>query len=361
MRRAFLGLLLLLLLPMHAMAQSALPQLMAEKHAVADAPAGAYAYTLTIQNLGEQALERIFVEESGAMGGMALPVGAFVHFSGADVLLNQNGTATILSLAPGQTVSLRYEGPLPQDYTAAEAQTHCALSALYTDATGKQYVLLSSADQAVALLPAATAADLPPAQDAEATAGGGVLSLALEKTSYADAVPGATYENCVTLTNTGTGELSGISLRMDAVRTTRGKLITGEWLDTGGWTPCDDGALEQPAGETLLPGESMVFRCCWTLPEDFDTEAEGSVSAWTQSGTEGRQDVCALFRLSAQDAPWMLRLTPEIALTATDCAWIAATLALCAVMALRFRPGRFQPRGCGGRKRKSGVDSTTAA
>ncbi len=349
MRRALLWL-LLFLLPVFARAQE-LPRIEAEKMPVDDAPPGVYAYTLTVRNQGERPLERIFVEESGAMGDTVLPAGAFVSFSGADVLLNQNGTATILRLEPGQEASLRYESRL--DAPVDTVQTHCALSAMYADASGKEYLLLASADQRVTLAPAA-------AQETE-TPGGGVLAIALEHVDIADAAPGATIENTVTLHNVGTGALSGILLRMDTLRGSQGKMISGAWLDTAGWIQRPDGALEQPQGETLLPGESMVFRCCWTLPEDAATEAEGSVSAWVQTGAEARQDVCAVFHLTQSHAPWTLQLTPEVSLSLTDCLWIGFTLLLCALMAAFFRPGRFRAHQRSSRRTGPGADPTAPA
>ena len=127
--------------------------------------------------------------------------------------------------------------------------------------------------------------------------------------------------------------------------------------------PVEDGyiALEQPAGESLLPDESMVFRCCWTLPADAEGKAEGAVSAWVHSGTEPRQDVCAVFRLNPPQEAWALQLTAHVSLSADDCAWIAATLVLSAAMVILFRPGRFRPGNRGMRSRAPGAHFTSAA
>lgn len=110
MRRA-LGWLLLLLLPAFAWAEAGLPRIVAQKQSVQDAQPGIYAYTLTVSNQGESAVERIFVDESGLAGENLLSGGAFTGFTGGDALLNLNGTATILRLEPGQTVTLHYAWP----------------------------------------------------------------------------------------------------------------------------------------------------------------------------------------------------------------------------------------------------------
>ena len=180
MRRALIWL-LMLLLPACASAQTLLPQLVAQKQAAQEAQAGMYAYTLTVRNLGESAVERIFVEESGAMGDTLFPEGAFTDFEGGDALLNQNGTATILRLDPGQTVTLRYEGALPQHFAQTAVQTECAISAMYRDAAGESYLLLALADQPVPLAESRPAQTVP---TEEAAAAGGKPVLDSEKCVY---------------------------------------------------------------------------------------------------------------------------------------------------------------------------------
>lgn len=357
MRRALIWL-LMLLLPACASAQSLLPQLVAQKQAAQEAQAGMYAYTLTVRNLGESAVERIFVEESGAMGDTLFPEGAFTDFEGGDALLNQNGTATILRLDPGQTVTLRYEGALPEHFAQTAVQTECAISAMYRDAAGESYLLLALADQPVPLAESRPPQTVP---TEEADAAGGILAIALEQEHHDGVTPGHTYENAVTLRNLGTGPLTGIILRAESLRIAGESVAEGVWLDAGGWTIGADGALEQPAGETLLPGESMVFRCCWTVPLEAEGGGEGAVSAWVESGVAPRQDVCAVFRLNAPETDWSLCLTLGIVLNAGDCAWIAGTLALCAAMILLFRPGRFRPGRRGLQSRGTGADAAAAA
>ena len=362
MRRA-LGWLLLLLLPAFAWAEAGLPQIVAQKQSVQDAQPGIYAYTLTVSNQGESAVERIFVDESGLAGENLLSGGAFTGFTGGDALLNLNGTATILRLEPGQTVTLHYACPLPTNFQAERLQTQCNLSAMYTSGEGKDYLLLALADQPVTLAPPANTQTEGPASAGlqEENPGGGVLEITLERESYDGAMPGHTYENAVTLRNAGTAPLTGINLRLDGFGDSGENAMAGAWMDTAGWTVRADGALEQPAGESLLPDESMVFRCCWTLPEDAATEAEGSVSAWVQTGAEARQDVCAVFHLTQSHAPWTLQLTPEVSLSLTDCLWIGLTLLLCALMAAFFRPGRFRAHQRSSRRTGPGADPTAPA
>ena len=82
MRRA-LGWLLLLLLPAFAWAEAGLPRIVAQKQSVQDAQPGIYAYTLTVSNQGESAVERIFVDESGHAGENLLSGGAFTGLQAA--------------------------------------------------------------------------------------------------------------------------------------------------------------------------------------------------------------------------------------------------------------------------------------
>lgn len=362
MRRA-LGWLLLLLLPAFAWAEAGLPRIVAQKQSVQDAQPGIYAYTLTVSNQGESAVERIFVDESGLAGENLLSGGAFTGFTGGDALLNLNGTATILRLEPGQTVTLHYACPLPTNFQAERLQTQCNLSAMYTSGEGKDYLLLALADQPVTLAPPVNTQTEVPASAGlqEENPGGGVLEITLERESYDGAMPGHTYENAVTLRNAGTAPLTGINLRLDGFGDSGENAVAGAWMDTAGWTVRADGALEQPAGESLLPDESMVFRCCWSLPADAEGKAEGAVSAWVHSGTEPRQDVCAVFRLNPPQEAWALQLTAHVSLSADDCAWIAATLVLSAAMVILFRPGRFRPGNRGMRSRAPGAHFTSAA
>lgn len=171
---------------------------------------GIYAYTLTVSNQGESAVERIFVDESGLAGENLLSGGAFTGFTGGDALLNLNGTATILRLEPGQTVTLHYACPLPTNFQAERLQTQCNLSAMYTSGEGNDYLLLALADQPVTLGAACQYADggtgfggTPGGES-----GGGVLEITLERESYDGAMPGHTYENAVTLRNAGTAPLT---------------------------------------------------------------------------------------------------------------------------------------------------------
>ena len=359
--RRVLGWLLLLLLPAFACAEAGLPRIVAEKQTVQDAQPGMYTYDLTVTNQGPNPVERVFVDESGAASGMILTAGAFCEFSGGDVLLNQNGTATILCLEPNQTVTLRYTCALPQGFEADTLQTQCNLSAMYTGENNRAYLLMALADQPVALAvspsSAAEAMPAPTQQDA----GDGILDIELERESYDGAIPGQTYENTVTLRNLGTGPLTGITLRLDDLRVSQDGAAPGAWLDTSGWSTGPGGVLEQLAGETLLPDERVVFRCCWTVPTDAADKAEGSVSAWVHNGTGPRQDVCAVFRLNMPAKPWSLQLTKGITLYTDDCIWIAATLSLSAAMIALFRPGRFRPGKRGMRVKTSGADMISAA
>lgn len=347
--RHTLGWLLLLLLPAFACAEAGFPQIIAEKQSIQDAQPGMYAYILTVANQGASPVERVFVEESGAAEGMILTAGEFCDFSGGDVLLNQNGTATILRLEPQQTVTLRYACSLPQGFQADTIQTQCSLSAMYTDENENAYLLLALADQPVTLAASAVAEVAATQAPAQQGAGGGILDIELEQENYDGAIPGQTYENIVTLRNLGTSPLTGITLRLDDLRVSQNDMVPGTWLDTSGWSAGPGGVLEQPAGEKLLPDERVVFRCCWTVPADAADKAEGSVSAWVHNGAGPRQDVCAVFRLNMPEKPWFLHLTEGIILYTDDCIWIAATLMLSTVMIVLFRPGRFRPgkRVCG--------------
>ena len=100
MRRA-LGWLLLLLLPAFAWAEAGLPRIVAQKQSVQDAQPGIYAYTLTVSNQGESAVERIFVDESGLAGENLLSGGAFtglslIHISHNEHGLNKRGVMTMI-------------------------------------------------------------------------------------------------------------------------------------------------------------------------------------------------------------------------------------------------------------------------
>lgn len=332
--RKLLAAVLCLLLPVNAAFAATLK---ASKAPAPDAAAGCYAYVLTVENSSDTVLRRIFVEEYGAEG----LIGGFVRYEGADTLLNQNGTATILSLAPGESVRLYYEAQLPEPMQQTTLQTVCGLSVMRTDAAGTQrLVVMAVADDPIALststpTPTATLSPAP-----TAIPSGGRMQLTLAQTAYVSGTTGC-LENTLILTNIGELPMTDARLMLEELRLSNEETVEGTWLDTQNWTLDASGDLCQPDGTVLMPGESLVFRCCWTIPQQVEASVTGSgaVRGWMTMEDNIRQDACAVFQL--QGMPWTLHVAAGVALDQTDCLWLAGTLILCLLMIACFRLRRI--------------------
>lgn len=335
--RKLLAAVLCLLLPVNSALAATLK---ANKAPAPNAAAGCYAYVLTVENSSDTVLRRIFVEEYGAEG----LAGGFVRYEGADTLLNQNGTATILSLAPGETVRLYYEAQLPEQLRQTTLQTVCGLSVMRTDAAGMQgLVVMAVADDPIALASPTPMPTAAPSPAPTAIPSGGRMQLTLAQTAYAPGTAGR-LENTLTLTNIGKLPMTDARLMLEELRLSNGENVEGTWLDTQSWTLDASGNLCQPDGTVLMPGESLVFRCCWTVPQQVEASVTGSgaVRGWMTMEDNIRQDACAVFQL--QGTPWTLHAAAGITLDQTDCLWLAGTLMLCLLMIVCFRPWRIAGR-----------------